>query len=108
MGSYENTQSEIRRSDWIKPDFKIRTQGIMSEHQFRGFLIRYNEKRGDLWIHSEGSEMPLLYLHDPDPFPIKFFSFSAYFGKTVQVAFNCKSKETHKLIKPYEPGMQLL
>lgn len=104
MGSYENKLSEIRRAIGEAPVFKINTPEILSSVQFRGFLIRYNEKRGEIWVYSEGSYMPLLHWKDPKPLQIHYFSFSANADKEVEVAFNCKPKDIHSLIFQHTPG----
>lgn len=104
MGSYENMLSEIRRAIDIPPVFKISTPHILSTLQYRGFLIRYNENRGELWVYSEGSYMPLLHWKDPDPLKIRYFGFAAYDDVVVEVAFNCKAKDLHSLIFQHKPG----
>jgi len=48
---------------------------------------------GILVLYPEGSELPLLSWKDPNPLQIKFFSFSSYNGRLLEVAFGCKPKD---------------
>ncbi|CAG7827737.1 unnamed protein product [Allacma fusca] len=107
LGSLNNTQSEIRKS-FKSPVYKLYTKGIMSVDMFRGFLIRYNENAGELWVLSEGSEMPLLHWKDTEPIPVNFFSFSSFYQKEIQVAFNCRSWDKHELLLPTKTTVTLL
>lgn len=98
LGSYSNSLSEIRNSKWGESVVKMNTPGILSDQQFRGFWIKW--KNGEIWVHSEGSEMPLLHWIDDHPFPIRHFSFASYDGVILQVAFNCKISSNHYIIHP--------
>lgn len=98
LGSYDNKMSEIRKSKWNDEVFKVKTPGILSEQQFRGFLIKYNRYKGELSVYSEGIPQPLLYWKDSDPLNVRFVSFSAYEGVLVQVAFNCKNSKDFALL----------
>jgi hypothetical protein len=63
----------------------------MSGVQWRGFIIRF--QNGNLTVTPEGSDVSLLQWQDPHPLPIKFFSFSSYNGRLLEVAFDCKPKD---------------
>lgn len=90
LGSYANTVSEIRRSKWGANMVQAKTPDIMSDQQFRGFLIKLDRKNGELLVYHEGSEIPLLHWVDPLPLHVQYLSFAAYDTVVVQVAFNCK------------------
>jgi hypothetical protein len=88
--------------------FRMNTPNILSSLQFRGFLIKYNRRKGELFVHTSGSEqMPLLHWLDPHPLDIRYFSFAAYEGVLVQVAFNCKLSDNHYIITPFSPRKRL-
>ncbi len=101
LGSYSNTLSEIRKSKWGEAVFTLNTPGILSEQQFRGFVIKWNKKSGELWVFSEGSELPLLHWIDPDPLSVNYISFAAYTNIIVQVAFNCKISNEYVVTQPW-------
>lgn len=93
LGAYNNKVSEIRRGHIL--EHKTNTPGILSEHQYRGFLVRYNPRTGGIDVFPEGSDIPLLHLDDPNPLMIKYFAFSTWDNRVVQVAFNCKAKDAY-------------
>lgn len=71
----------------------MNTPGIMSDQQFRGFVIHFN--RGSIYVFSEGSEIPLLHLLDPEPLEVHFFSFATWLNRVVKIAFNCQPKDSY-------------
>lgn len=73
----------------------MNTPGILSDRQYRGFLIRYNPSTGALYVFAEGSEVPLLHVVDADPLRINYFAFATWNNRVVQVAFNCQAKDSY-------------
>ncbi len=94
MGAYNNKVSEIRRGYGLEN--KMNTPGIMSDFQYRGFIVRYNPRRG-IYVFAEGYEIPLLHLVDPNPLKINYFAFSTWANRIIKVAFDCKAKDAHSI-----------
>ncbi|CAL8148842.1 unnamed protein product [Orchesella dallaii] len=96
LGSYNNRFSEIRRIKPVKVETKVSTPSIMSDFQFRGFLITYDPRIGHLSVFGEGSDVALLHFEDTnDPLQIRYFGFATWHNRIVQVAFNCVPKDSH-------------
>jgi hypothetical protein len=78
----------------------MNTPFILSPYQYRGFLIRFNPVTGGIWVFSEGSDLPLLHLIDPDPLQIEYIGFATWHNRVIQVAFNCRAKDENNDVPP--------
>lgn len=84
----------------------MNTPGILSENQYRGFVLRYNPNTGGIYVFSEGNDIPLLYLMDPNPLRINYFTFSTWDNRVIQVVFNCKAKDSYSAFVVNDPGSE--
>jgi len=98
LGSYNNQFSEIRRTKQAQAKVKLNTPGIMTNKQWRGFVIKYNPKFGNLWVFPEGGDLPLLHWKDLEPLEISYYSFTAYRQRLLEVAYDCRPKDNYSSI----------
>ncbi|ODN00610.1 hypothetical protein Ocin01_06083 [Orchesella cincta] len=105
LGSYNNRYSEIRRIKPVKVESKVSTPSIMSDLQFRGFLITYDPHLGHVSVFGEGSDVALLHFEDTnEPLQIRYFGFATWHNRVVQVAFNCVPKDSHSTVDVRQRG----
>lgn len=92
IGAGGNTFCDIRRKQKSEVKATIRIKGLLSALDLQSFWIHIS-KNGVIDVGKEGEELPFLTWTDPDPLPIKDFSFSTWTGVEAKWYFDCPRDE---------------
>ncbi|KAJ3637736.1 hypothetical protein MTP99_001172 [Tenebrio molitor] len=96
IGAGGNTFCDIRRRQKSSVKATVRIKGLLSALDQQSFWIHMS-KDGVIDVGKEGEELGFLTWTDPDPLPLKVFSFSTWPGVEAKWYFDCPrgNKTTH-------------
>ncbi|KYB26739.1 hypothetical protein TcasGA2_TC033650 [Tribolium castaneum] len=107
IGAGGNTFCDIRRMQKSGVKATVRVKGLLTALDPQSFWIHISED-GVIEVGKEGEELAFLSWIDPDPLPLKVFSFSTWPGIEAKWFFDCPREkngtENSKMIeKPLTP-----
>ncbi|KAJ3648987.1 hypothetical protein Zmor_020751 [Zophobas morio] len=88
IGAGGNTFCDIRRMQKSGVKATVRIKGLLSALDLQSFWIHIS-KDGIVEVGKEGEELAFLTWTDPDPLPLKVFSFSTWPGIEAKWYFDC-------------------
>ncbi|XP_030034139.2 neuronal acetylcholine receptor subunit alpha-3 [Manduca sexta] len=88
VGGGGNEFTELRRNIARNAKASMRTPGILSSIDIRGFYIRIDPD-GLIEFGKEGEVLPLISYMDVNPLAIKYFSFAAWNGVEAKFLYDC-------------------
>ncbi|XP_019881721.2 acetylcholine receptor subunit alpha [Aethina tumida] len=92
IGAGGNTFCDIRRQQKAEVKESVRIKNLLSAVDVRTFWLHITLD-GVIEVGEEGHELPFISWTDPDPLPLKVFSFSTWSGIEAKWYFDCKRDE---------------
>lgn len=67
----------------------VETDKILDKNKPLGFWIRVSQS-GMIEVGKDGESLPFMFWADPNPIPVKYFSFSSYDAVVAKWMFKCQ------------------
>lgn len=68
----------------------VNTEKILDMNSPVGFWVRSSQQSGMIEVGRNGEKLPFLFWIDPEPIPVKYFSFSSWGTVVCRWMFKCK------------------
>jgi len=72
----------------------VTTEKIVDQFKPVGLWIRASQQSGMIEVGRNGEDLPFIYWTDPQPIPVKYYSFSAWGEVICKWMFKCKPDPT--------------
>lgn len=93
LGGANNTAAEIRKGPKAKGERAVMIKNAVSHNDWKGYWIRINDG-GSILVGKKEDDLPFLHWRDPQPIPIKYYSFSSWDNTVALWAHQCFRNDT--------------